>query len=226
MDVPIVFLNCQNLYQVGQHTTRSPGSASQLAQKVADLAQTVLKVFGGPPALIGLCEVGERALAQQVADAVAPSLYQGLWSGPPPKSRSGEPHTALVLLHDPARLALTGKQDQGPKSVSARCKWLAVELQAAGGSFWAVVVHWKSRYGASRAMTEPGRANSAREIGEFWLTQGRQTSQAIILLGDLNCEPGEAPLQEQANRTAVRHLSLHPPHQRRGTATSFEKLLI
>ena len=84
---------------------------------------------------------------------------------------------------------------------SSRLKWLAVQLQLQIGNrgvFWFVVNHWKSWFKRGEPASEPDRMRSARQIGDFYLSDARKTSDEMLLVGDFNCEPGDRPFKSQA----------------------------
>ncbi len=202
-----VTLNCWNLAPLGHPRCRVAGPV-EMAAKIVDLGRTLRVPFPGhTPDLVVLSEVWTDALAGQVADAIAPGVYSVVWSGPPPGT-----HPGLAILVDGRRVSRTSaRRRQGPHtgrghpSSQRRCRWLACEFQLGFGSraaFWAVGCHWKSwAFGGERA-TESDRMQSAREVGGLYLaTRGRNPN--LLVLGDLNCEPGDYPLRSQSRRVAT-----------------------
>jgi exonuclease III len=69
-------------------------------------------------------------------------------------------------------------------------------LDGSRGAFWFVVNHWKSNLGGT-SQTDAARMRSAREVGEFYMERARLRTEAMVLVGDFNCEPGARPLEEQ-----------------------------
>jgi hypothetical protein len=175
-----------------------------LEQQVRDLAATLRAAASGRarPDIVGLCEVGDEALGRRVAEALGRDAYHAVWSGVPRAGAVSGPDTGLMVLYRPevVRRALPEIVTDRP-SPGARHKWLAVPFQLLAGSrapFWLVVNHWTSQFGGGEATTEPSRRNSARELGRFFLDTARITTEAMVLVGDFNCEPPARPFVEQS----------------------------
>jgi hypothetical protein len=138
------------------------------------------------------CEVGSLNAAHQIAHHVAPAGYEVEWSGIPLGMNAG---TGLLLAYRPElfRVAATERDTSG-----GRPRWFAVLLQLRAGSlapFWIVVTHWKSNLGGGA----PDRLSSARQIGEWYLRTARRQTEAMILVGDFNCEPMDPPFHAPNN---------------------------
>jgi hypothetical protein len=201
MEFRCAFLNCYNLYQPGAHPTRGPRTAAEAAGQVEALAATLLAAFDGvAPELVGLCEVGTEELGRQVGRRLGGDAYEAVWSGPPPTGAHG-PETGLMVLYSAALFRpVPAEFSMNWFGLRERAKWLPVLLQLEEGSrapFWFVVNHWKSQLGNPRE-TEEARMRSARQLGEFFLGTARRHSDAMVLIGDFNCEPGDRPFREQA----------------------------
>lgn len=200
MVLRIAFVNCHNLFQVGAHPDRFDGTQADLDRNTENLAATIRQIFPGAlPHVVGLCEVGSRELGTKVGEAAEQGRFDSVWSGVPARA-AGRAETGIMVLYESSRLLRTeSEKTTGPDSLQARVKWMATEFQVRGGSrapFWLVVNHWKSQLGGARK-TEPLRMDSAREIGEFFLETARLSTEAMVLIGDFNCEPGDWPLREQ-----------------------------
>lgn len=200
VELRVAFLNCCNLFAVGARPDRFAGTAADLDSKITCLADTLRELLpGAPPHLVGLAEVGARDLGERVGDAMEREGYAAIWSGEPPGGREG-PETGLMVLYDHAALApVPGGATTWPQVRGARAKWLATALQLQAGTegtLWFVVNHWKSQMGGE-TKTEPARMDCARQLGEFYLEEAREHTDAMVLVGDFNCEPGDRPLREQ-----------------------------
>jgi hypothetical protein len=195
-----VFLNCCNLFQAGAAPSRFGGDQAELDRKLDALAATLAGFFpGGQPDLIGLCEVGDETLAREIAQRLAANRYLCLWSGVPatPWQRM---ETGLATLYDPGKLSPV---EPAPRIIltpsGRRACQMASLFQLRGGTrgaFWWIVNHWKSRMGGVEK-TEPDRMESAAELGNFFLETAREETEAMIAIGDFNCEPGEQPFHRQ-----------------------------
>ena len=194
----VVSLNCYNLFAAGLHGNRGPRSAQALSDKINNLAETIKEPFGALlPDIICLCEVGEEALGKRLVDVIAPGFYQTLWSG-----TSNLNQTGLMICYNANVVQHTAIADDSvTRGVGERCKWFAALFMLRSGSrarFWLVLNHWKSQMGGE-SQTEPSRSNSAAEIGNFFLGIARRSSEAMLLIGDFNCEPGANPFKKPTN---------------------------
>jgi hypothetical protein len=202
----VIFLNCYNLFEVGAQ--RGPDSAQTLADKMAHLAATLKLAHGeNPPAIVCLCEVGSENLGRLLAEAIAPNVYQTLWSG-----ISDPTQTGLVICYNPEIVQLADiADDQVIRGVGSRCKWFAALFQMKSGLrglFWLVLNHWKSQMGGE-LQTEEDRNISARGLGAFFIETARISTEAMVLIGDFNCEPGAMPFKKPNNfLRAVRERSV------------------
>jgi len=84
-----------------------------------------------------------------------------------------------------------------------------------------VVNHWKSNL-PSPSATAPLRAEASRKLGEFVRGSASYLSEAVLLIGDFNCEPHAPPFRHSPlvpadgiRLRAVREHSLLLNHNRR-----------
>lgn len=107
-----------------------------------------------------------------------------------------------MMCYNPNVVQYSAIADDGAtRGVNARCRWFATQFQLKSGSrgrFWLVVNHWKSQMGDQR-ISEHLRINSASEIGDFFLKQARLATEAMLLIGDFNCEPFSTPFHKTRN---------------------------
>jgi endonuclease/exonuclease/phosphatase family metal-dependent hydrolase len=195
----VASLNCYNLFAVGVHRNRGPRTPQSLTSKINLLAATLKDASNGAvPDIVGLCEVGAEAIGKRLAETLSPGFYQTLWSGTTDPSQTG-----LMICYNPNVVQHTAiADDSTTRGAGQRCKWFAVELQLRIGSrarFWLVLNHWKSQMGGE-AQTGISRSNSAREVGAFFLGTARRSSEAMLLIGDFNCEPGADSFKKPANQ--------------------------
>jgi len=186
------FMNCQNLFSPGAHPRRFSGNSAAFNSKINSLAQTIRATVDSCPDLIGLCEVGEESLGFQLGDALAPGVYQQIWSGPPPRNDTG-----LVILYRTDLFRL-GREWTYPskESSQARVKYMAALLQFTVGErahLWFVVNHWQSDMASSG---RKGREDSWRNFSTFFQS-AEIDAGSMIVTGDFNCEPGDEPLVKQ-----------------------------
>jgi hypothetical protein len=191
MKLYCAFLNCYNLfdYAKGRAIGRGPQTTAQLQGKLADLTDTVRSVFPNRiPDILGLCEVGERRIGRMLGNGIC-ARYLDEWAGDP-TSQGG---TSQMLLYDRSVLRRTPTPIRCHPG-SSRPFWIAAELQFRGGTkgvFWIGVNHWKSNIYQHVLAADEARKIIARELADFFLSSARTTSEAMILMGDFNCEPGD-----------------------------------
>ena len=202
----IVFLNCYNLDAVGSN--RGPKSEQALTNKISNLATTLeSSTDGSPPAIVCLCEIGSETLGKQLAETISPDFYQTLWTG-----GSNSPQPGLMICYNPEVLYFNAEGDdrrddgvEQNRNIGSRRKWYAVRFKMKSGSqglFWLILNHWKSQMGGE-TQTEDQRNVSAFEIGDFFLGTARTTTDAVVLIGDFNCEPGAFPFRKPNNSLRV-----------------------
>jgi len=112
--------------------------------------------------------------------------------GPP-----DDPDTGIMILFDPKLFRQLGSTRTEPTYNEPRYHWLAAELQlrrGSGRSLWAVMNHWASDFRRGAATANVSRLESAQKVGEFYSNDACQTTAAMLLMGDFNCEPYEDPL--------------------------------
>lgn len=64
--------------------------------------------------------------------------------------------------------------------------------------------HWASDFGRGVYAARHRRLLSAQSLGEFFERDARRTSDAMLLMGDFNCEPYEDPMTGEAGMGQVR----------------------
>jgi endonuclease/exonuclease/phosphatase family metal-dependent hydrolase len=188
MRIRCAFLNCYNLFEPGT-VDRGPVDEAALDAKIADLGDT-LRAFRSAH-VIGLCEIGTRGLAERVVARSSRKRYDVVWADPPRRNSTG---LALAVRTDIGTIVRIATAP----SARERPKWLAVLGTFGprpGTPMWVVVNHWASKLGGPDR--EPERTASAGEVADFIAVESRSV-ESIILMGDFNAEPWEAPLQGAA----------------------------
>jgi hypothetical protein len=186
--------NVANLFEPGA-VDRGPRSEAELNAKITRLAEIADRMFDGAgPDLLGLAEVGtERIL--DVLGATLQDAYLPLWSAP-----GSEDQTGLALLGRDVAVAQLELVDGCRPSAFARPRCMVVRCWLTGVTEPVLVVmnHWKSR------MQQPGlddraeRVETARWLGDLLAGWGRET--CVLVMGDFNAEPFEAPFSETSLR--------------------------
>ena len=200
MDLRCAFINCQDLFQPGTVANRGPQSPDEMDAKLGALAETLKDAAGSCPDLVGLCEVGDEAVGKELAEAIAPGYYECVWSGPPPAKNS---FGLMVLFR---RDVFTQEQEKwveyrrGPRQ---RNRAMAVPLyhapspsQLQGGLLWFAVSHWEA---PSRGTPiESDHFQSWMSLSGFCRDLVFGDDTPLILVGDFNCEPWDAPFVNQS----------------------------
>lgn len=199
LELRVAFLNCHSLYEPGTHSRRSPRTRADLQDKIDGLGRTLRSVFDPEtPDLVGLCEVSDLALGRHVGSAISSGTYADVWSGDPPTHPGIGLNTSLMILYDRRRVLTTGRARETSRgTLLARKKWLAAQFQLVGGSgvpFWFVVTHWGSDFRRGRQGGNNARMGSSCEMGAFLRDRGIIRDAPVVMVGDFNCEPSDAPL--------------------------------
>jgi len=201
MEFGVGFLNCHRLFGVGQHRDDSPPNDAQLQTKIRGLASGLRRTFfPRVPDLIGLCEVGAEWLAKDVLGAVKVGGYSAVWQKPPDAPDPQKPTTGLALAYNSDVFAV---EETAPPELTPgedhRYHWLAVRLRLrkmgpAAGTFWAVVNHWPSDFRSGPTRGAWPRSLVGKVLAEFMEARALSAAPAVLLMGDFNCEPFDAPL--------------------------------
>lgn len=198
MPLQLAFLNCYNLYEPSAHSKRGPRTQRGYTSKLSNLAGTIRQAAGNQaPDVVGLCEVGSEQAARDLAQILDPGTYAVVWSDVPSTTKPNEPQPGLVILYKFRRISRTisGEMKDSPQN-GKRHKWIAVEFQLGRkltDIVWIVVNHWTSDYKRRVSAAEALRVTSAKEIGMHFLSLTSTSAEAVILLGDFNCEPFARP---------------------------------
>lgn len=194
----IAFQNCTNLFPAGL-VPRGPVTPADVRNRVASLAASLAGTVGRP-AILALSEVHSQRLAEAVFAGMRLVNHRVLFR---PSFAANE--TGLAIGYDPGLLRpvpRSERTDLDYRPGNRRPRWLAVlfEILAGNGArFWLVANHWKSRRGGL-LRTDADRQESAFLLGEFFLRLARFETEAMLLIGDFNCEPGDRPFYVQSQR--------------------------
>lgn len=207
MNFRIAFLNCDSLYGLGQHPSRGPQTQADFAAKVTGLSTALQNAKSHNRLdLIGLCELGSEAAGRAIKTEMQ-LPHDIIWEQPPP-GPPNDPDTGMMILFDPRVLRRTAASvETGMPHNGSRYHWLAAEFQLVRGNgqgFWVVLNHWPSSYYAGQVTGNDLRVRTGQRVGEFYAKRASVTSDAMLLLGDFNCEPHEQPLTGTASSNTDR----------------------
>jgi hypothetical protein len=201
MEFRVAFLNCHRLFEVGHHVVDSPADDPALKLKVDGLAAGLHRLFlPDVPDLIGLCEVGSEPVARAVVDSLRIGKYDLLWQRPPVPPDAASPATGLALAYNRDVFAVERQADgELTPGEDQRFHWLAaqVRLRQAGRdfrTFWTVVNHWPSDMKSGPTRGAWPRALASKMLAEFLLRDAANAAPAVLMMGDFNCEPFDAPM--------------------------------
>lgn len=211
MEFTCAFLNCKLLYSADSPTRFRPADATAVGPRIEDLAGTLRDAVQGlAPDVIGLCEVGDAAAGLQLAEAIEPNFYGQVWSGEQPLGASG-----LMILFNRNLFAASPEYLIGALGRSnSRLKGMAALLTVRASPdhlLWMTVVHWSSP--ETRLAMEHSHNHSWIKLSDF-LHERNCDTEAMIIGGDFNCEPGDSIFDHQAEgvyeATRERSLLLSP----------------
>jgi len=191
------FINCHDLFQPGTVDRRGPQTPEEMKAKLGALAETLRRAVGGIPDLVGLCEVGDEAVGKELAEAIATGYYTSVWSGRPQRKNS----MGLMVLY---RCGMFKKQREWsePQSLTLRTRAMAVLLghvtdptEPPKSMVWFVVSHWEATF-SDTAVED--RRESWSNFSRFCRKDAFEDTDALILVGDFNCEPWGPPFVNKA----------------------------
>lgn len=190
----VAFWNVQNLFEppVARKIGRGPRTVRERNAKLDRLASVIDGFFNGAgPDLLALAEVSGRQMFDDLIGRLSGSFSFRVWEESPLSGTTG-----LGIVGRDARIAGLTLLDQWRPQYAARPRILLVECLLGGvpRPIQVVVNHWKSRLPNPdpNGLTDwQDRDDGARWLGNR-LAQGGP--QCVIMLGDLNCEPTEGPL--------------------------------
>lgn len=194
----VAFQNCTNLFPAGL-VRRGPTTQTEVRAKIAGLASSIVGTVGRPD-ILALSEVYSQPLAQALLAGMGLPGYSVLFQ---PSQAPNE--TGLSVAYDPGLFRpVPGSEttDLDLRRSNRRPRWFAVLFEIMtgnGGVFWLVGNHWKSQTGGQFA-TDQDRQESAYLLGDFFMSRARVQSEAMLLIGDFNCEPGDRPFYFQSQR--------------------------
>lgn len=200
----VAFWNVENLFDPALNVGRGPSTPQELAAKINHLAAIINSFFPvGPPGLLGLCEVGDQTIFDQLASAINPN-HIAIWVPAPQTSQTG-----LGFIANPSQVASLTLLTMQKPSIGSRPRSLVVECGVVGQTqpVYAVLNHWKSRLqsGSDPTADDRDRLESARWLGDY-LADNLNATDLVIVGGDFNAEPFEPPFSEVGLR-GMRHFS-------------------
>jgi predicted extracellular nuclease len=171
-------------------------------KKIDQLSKIIRLMFDGEgPALLGLCEVENESVVQQLADAIK-------ISGRNYSVVSHESHdargidTSFIIDKNELKTISTDHQVVIKRTATRDIFWVRLQIKATGAEFVAIANHWPAR-SAGQYTSEPFRI-LAGETHAYIISRfidkdkGGEKNLPIISMGDYNDEPFNRSIQEYA----------------------------
>ena len=225
----VVFYNVENLFDTLNDPTVADEeflpladrawSAERYRAKLQLIANALTDIAPQPPSLIGLAEVENRAIIQDLLQtAPLENANYAICHYDSPDERGID----VALLYQPDRFHYIGSHAITATTASPTRDMLTVWGDMDGHPTFIVVVHWPSRIGGER-FTESERrvcAQQVLEVVDSVMIQNPATR--IIVMGDMNDNPRNKSLTEdlRAKRRPTRSTDLYNPfvEVRRGSS--------
>lgn len=204
----VMFYNVENLFDTINNPATSDEDFLPLADrewnsekyhtKLARIASVIADLHDQCPTLVGLAEVENRAIVEELArqEAIASANY-AICHYESPDERGID----VALMYRPDRFQLAGS-----RAIRAAAEGLTRDILCAWGEMqgrptYVIVVHLPSRIGGVR-FTEPERracARQVREVVDSVLVASPKTQ--IILMGDMNDNPRNKSIRDDLKAT-------------------------
>lgn len=221
-DYQLGFWNLENLFAPEGHPSREPWIAAAVASdlagwtqalfdaKVAQLASIIAALNGGAgPDILGVCEVENRFVLDQLTRALNASLPARHYDVVHADSTADHRGIDTAFIYDDRQFSVdpvavfshfvmrrTGTRDITQVTFTTQ----------AGNELVAFANHWPSRSGGDVEESAGFRAVAAETLA-YWHERVREirgTDMAIIALGDLNDGPWDASVGFNANSSRER----------------------
>lgn len=225
----VVFYNVENLFDTLNDPTVADEEFLPLADrawgaeryraKLQLIANALTNIAPQPPTLIGLVEVENRAVIQDLLlTSPLEDANYAICHYDSPDERGID----VALLYQPGRFHYIGSRAITASTASPTRDMLTVWGDMDGHPTFIVVVHWPSRIGGVR-FTESERricARQVREVVDSVMMQNPATR--IIVMGDMNDNPHDKSITEdlRAKRRPTQPTDLYNPfvEVRRGSS--------
>lgn len=207
----VAFWNVENLFDSVTSPTRPDWLQKELkrelkgwtktvlAKKIAQLGSIILQMNGGTgPDILGLCEVENRAVLDQLVAALAPLGRAYAVSHFDGDDQRG---IDVAFIYDTAKFKLIGDTYQHhvlKRSATRDLFQITLETNA-GNSFVLIGNHWPSRI-PDQVATEPYRIMVGETLA-YWhkrIIQVMGKDTPILAMGDFNDEPFDRSVRNYA----------------------------
>lgn len=225
----VAFYNVENLFDtIRNHATLDQDmlpladkawNSHKYTTKLSLLGKTIASMSDDYPALLGLAEVENRAVVQElVASPHLSKAGYAICHYDSPDERGID----VALLYRPDIFHYEGSRALRSEADPATRDILTVWGEMDGHPTFIVVVHWPSRIGGVK-FTEPKRRASARQVRQIVdsvMTDNPATR--IIVMGDMNDNPRDKSIMQDLRAMAHPALptDLYNPftHAKRGSS--------
>lgn len=216
-DYQVAFWNVENLFDVRNSPRRSEKlrrvlagelegwTATVLARKVSQLASIIRQINGGAgPALLGVCEVENRHVLNQLVRALAPLNRRYRVVHADTRDRRG---IDVAFIYDADAFTAEHTFSHFILKRTATRDLLQVNFRTAAGRLLvAVGNHWPSRRGGQHE-SEPYRIIAGETLAYFHeriREVQNNPNVAVLAMGDFNDQPFDRALVEHALSSHIR----------------------
>lgn len=148
-----------------------------------------------------MAEVGTGRILREILSRLR-DPYSGLWEGPGTVDQTG----IAILLRTASVPAAEVVATQRPTTLARpRCVVARLWLRGIGEPIILAMNHWKSRMQQAETNDREDRMETARWLGDLLSAMTRET--CVIVMGDFNAEPFEAPFSSVGLRGVRFHSS-------------------
>lgn len=213
--VNVAFYNVENLFDTSNDSVtadddftpegKQAWDATRYQAKLEALASVLDTLPGSLPALLGLCEVENVEVIQELlSTGTLAQVPYVIVHKDSPDERGID--VALIYRQDMATLIAADWLTVTLPDPDDRTRDILYASFLIGGEELAVYVnHWPSRSGGQEK-SEPARLAAARTLIFHWLTIREAADSPVLVMGDFNDYPGDRSLQELAAETQLTNL--------------------
>jgi len=222
-DYHIAFWNLENLFAPANHPDRIEWIAKRLKsqlkgwsqklfdKKLAQLTKVIVAMNGGQgPDLLGVCEVENKFVLQELLKVIKPKLPGRTYDLVHADSERDSRGIDTAFIFDKKRLVVNRDEVFSHfvmRRTGTRDITQATFKTQAGAEFVALCNHWPSRLGSAHLSS--GFRQTAGETLGYWHERIREVKGkdvAVIAMGDFNDDPHDLSITVNANATRVRSL--------------------
>ncbi len=213
--INVAFYNVENLFDIRNDSItadddftpegKQAWDETRYQAKLEAIASVIDTLPGSLPALLGLCEVENVGVIQQLlTTGTLAQVPYGIVHKESPDERGID--VALIYRQDMATLVAADWLTVTLPDPDDRTRDILYASFLIGGEEMAVYVnHWPSRSGGQEK-SEPARLAAARTLISHWLSNRQSADKPVLVMGDFNDYPDDRSLQALATETQMTNL--------------------